>query len=120
MLVLRSPSAATTNESVRVLLEDQRAAVVNGQAWLHEADYWLYHPTGTELDVVMPKGARVERVTLNGNEVVPLQSAPRCLLLPLSGGSTAEHLQLWWTCEQENLEQPDLTRPRLENVVFPR
>jgi hypothetical protein len=118
MLRLRTRLPEPAARPIQVLLEEQSAAVLDGRRWVHQARYWLYHEAGSELLVHLPHGSRLLRLTLDGNDVAPLEFDPEQVWLPLTGGGLRS-LQLSWAFEdnREQLDQPDLTRPRLDDAV---
>jgi hypothetical protein len=106
--------------SVQVFLDEQAAALSDGRRWLHQAAYWLRHRPGTDLNVQLPVGARLVQVSLDGNEVVPLQPQPGSVWLPLTGGSGIRRVRLSWIydADRERFDQPNLARPWLEDVAY--
>ncbi len=99
----------------RVLLNEQAAAILDGQQWTHQATYWIYHETGTHVRVQLPAGARLIDVAIAGKETAPLELPPTQLWLPLPGGSGLCDLRLRWVFgpEREPVAMPNLEQPRL-------
>jgi hypothetical protein len=100
---------------VRVVLTERVSAVVDGRHWAHEAVVWLYHEANTDLNVSLPKGARVLGVTVDGLAVTPLQASAESLWVPLPGAAGARRVRLRWAFDpdSEPLDRPRLQRPRL-------
>jgi hypothetical protein len=115
LLVPTQPTLATP---FRVYLHEQSAGLLDGQRWLHQATYWMYHETGADLAVELPAAAQLLSVTVDGAEVTRIQPAPDRLWLPLSSRSGSFVLRLCWSyaAEAEPLTRPRLDRPRLEGA----
>lgn len=118
-LRLLARARAVGPSPVRVFLAEQSAAVIDGRRWAHEATYWLYHESNTDLNVVLPAEATVVTAAIDGREVVPLQPSPDRLWLPLPGATGARCVRFRWAYagEGEQLDRPRLDRPRLEGVA---
>ncbi|MGE3807009.1 MAG: hypothetical protein AB7K24_20285 [Gemmataceae bacterium] len=118
VLVPTQPTLATP---FRIFLDEQSAALLDGQRWLHEASYWLYHDSGADLAIELPAGAQLLAVTVDDAEVTRIQTAPDRLWLPLSSRSGAFTLKLFWAYADasETLTRPRLDRPKLEGVGDP-
>jgi hypothetical protein len=118
-LGLRSRVEAFRPAAVQVYLTEHAAAVADGRRWTHKATYWLYHEAGADLSVLLPSGASVLSVTVDGLSVPPLQPGAERLWLPLAGGAGARVVRLSWAFPegQEPLTAPFLTGPRLEGVA---
>jgi hypothetical protein len=118
-LWLRTRAPEVTAKAIQVLLDEQSAAILDGQRWMHQAAYWLYHEAGNELFIHLPTGARLVRLTLDDNEVAPLQFDAAQLWLPLTGGGFRS-LRFSWVFDKdrEQLEQPDLRKPLLDDAIY--
>jgi hypothetical protein len=101
---------------VQVLLTEQAAALLDDRRWLHQATYWIFHETGTELKVRLPAGARLLAVAIDGAAVPPLPPSSEHLGLPLPGGAGARRVTLQWAfdADAEAFTQPNLEPPRLD------
>jgi hypothetical protein len=117
---LRSRSPASPSAAVQVFLVEQQAAVVDGHHWLHQAAYWICHPTGTEFSFSLPEGAHLVGLTLDDQEVAPLRPDPAQVWLPLPGSPNLRCLQVRWSYDPntERFNSPRLDRPALEGVDF--
>jgi hypothetical protein len=117
-LRLRPRTPASRAAVVQVFLTEFAASVSNGQRWLHQATYWLYHEAGADLSVVLPPGATLLSVAMDNVSVLPLQSGSDRLWLPLPGGAGVRSLQLSWEFinDKEPFEVPHLAAPRLDGV----
>jgi hypothetical protein len=118
-LRLRSRLENIRPAPVQVFLTEHAAAVADGRRWSHTATYWLYHDAGADLSVVLPPGASVLSVIVDGLSVPPLQPGAERLWLPLAGGAGARVVRLRWAFPegQEPIEAPFLAGPRLEGVA---
>jgi hypothetical protein len=116
-LRVRSASDAAR---VQLVLEEQSAAVLDGQRWTHRGTWRLFQCGGSELHFVLPTGATVLAVAVDGVFLAPRQPGPDRLWLPLPPHGGAREIQLLWVYEdgREALESPILDRPRLDGV-FP-
>ncbi len=105
--------------AVRLFLTEVSAAVVDGRHWVHKAACWLTHEANTDLNVTLPKGARVLAVAVDGLAVTPLQAEPRSLWVPLPGAAGARRVRLRWEFDAgaEALERPRLERPEFPGVA---
>jgi hypothetical protein len=117
-LLLAPQYPAAGSVPVRVFLLDQEDAVVDGQHWIHQATFWLFHDGGTTLKFLLPPRIRVLSVVVDGVGVPPLQTEPEQLHLTLSGYAGARKVRLRWSYEEgaETLERPRLAAPRLEGL----
>ena len=104
---------------LRVYLSQQVASVVDGHRWAHQATYWLYNETGADLSMELPAGARLLDLAVDGVDATPSQPIQgRAADIPLSGLKGARRVRLSWVfAEGENLDRPNLTRPRLAGVT---
>ncbi|MBV9125194.1 MAG: hypothetical protein JO112_17700, partial [Planctomycetes bacterium] len=111
------PSGGTM--PVRIFLAEQAATLVDGRHWVHQATYWLYQETGTNLSVLLPAGASVLSLDIDGMDVTPLQPQAEHLWLPLPGpgGACTVHLRWMFSPERETFPQPNLAPPQLEKVT---
>jgi hypothetical protein len=118
-LRLRAESPRAEDRLVQVFLAEYAAAVLDGCRWTHQATYWLYHEAGADLNLLLPDGARALGVEVDGQEVPLLESAPQRLWLPLAGRGGPRTLRLRWTfaAGEEELDRPNLAKPRLEGVA---
>jgi hypothetical protein len=118
-LRLRWRDRQAENHRARVLLDEQSAEVGDGRHWLHQATYWLYHPTGVDVVVRLPAGAEAWRATLDGSPL-PVPAGRRPIWVPLPGTGQPSRLCLGWAFApaDEPLEHPNLERPQLEGVEF--
>lgn len=103
---------------VRVALTEVTAALLDGRHWAHEAACWLYHEANTDLNVVLPRGARVQAVAVDGLAVTPLQTTAESVWVPLPGGAGARCVRLRWDFPDgaETLARPRLERPRFREA----
>src|SRR5262249_10355984 len=104
--------------AVQVFQTNFGASIMDERHWLHQATYWLYHEAGADLSVIMPKGATVLGVAIDGISMPPLQAGEDRLWLPLPGGAGMGGVGICWTYaeEAEPFETPILAGPRLEGV----
>jgi len=118
-LRLRSRLEISRPAPVQVFLTEHAAAVADGRRWNHTATYWLYHEAGADFSVVLPAGASILSVTVDGLSVPPLQPGAERLWLPLAGGAGARVVRLRWAFPegQEAIDLPFLAGPRLEGVA---
>jgi hypothetical protein len=119
-LALRVQPKLTQISPIQVLLDEQAAGMADGGRWLHRATYVLYHEAGADVRLLLPAGATLVRVTLDGSDVTPFQQSGLRLWLPLTGTSGACTLRVCWMSDpaRESLEKPDLQEPVLEGVTF--
>jgi hypothetical protein len=117
-LRLRVRSRLAEARPVEVLLNEQAAAVLDGQRWTHQATYRLYHEAGADLRLRLPQGAQLQKVLLDGSELMPLATRPAEVWLPLLGGGGAHRICLCWVFDagSEPLVQPNLEQPQLLGV----
>jgi hypothetical protein len=120
-LLVRADLPSVESSPVRLFLDEQAAAIVDGRRWLHQATYWLYQESGTYLGIRLPSEATLTRAVLDGSDITPLQTASELHWLPLTGGSGLRLLRLRWVyhTNRERLDSPCLETPRLENVLYP-
>ena len=106
---------------VQAYLTEHTAAVSDGRRWTHQATFWLFHDAGADLNVILPSGAEVLAITLDGESKTPLQPAPTRLWLPLPGGRGGRVVRLAWAFpadrQRTSLVPPFLEGPRLEDVA---
>src|SRR5439155_2122934 len=78
------------------------------------------HNAGADLNIALPAGARLTRARLDGADIAPLEVDAQHLWLPLTGGSGLRILQLAWQFEanREDLLQPELAKPQLQDVPY--
>jgi hypothetical protein len=114
---LRLGSAVDTPR-VELILEEQSAAVLDGQRWTHRGTWRLFQRGGGDLQFLLPAGATVLAVTVDGVFLAPRQPGPDRLWLPLPAGSGVREVRLLWVFEddRESLERPLLDRPRLQGM----
>jgi hypothetical protein len=117
---LRPKARITSNtpRTVQVLLDDQRAVVVDGRGWLHTATYWLFQGWGSDLGVRLPRGAALLRIAIDGKDVAASENLEGKYWLPMTGRTRFRTLSLYWKypVEEESLYQPRLDRPVLERA----
>src|SRR5262249_47851182 len=111
------PGAAAAS-SIHLFLAEQTVAVTAGRRWLHQARYWLFHETATNVPLEMPAGVRVLMARVDGRTTPLLQPHSQQPWLPLSGGAGGRTVELAWVYEndQESLHHPRLEQPRLGGV----
>jgi hypothetical protein len=104
--------------SVRCLLTEEAAAVVDGRHWLHQSTYWLYQDVNSDLQVVLPRGARVLSITLDDRPLATPRLEGGRLRMSLPGNAAVHCLRLRWMLDDdaESLERPLLEPPRLQGV----
>jgi hypothetical protein len=120
-LRVRARGAAAGAGPTQVFLAERAAAIRDGQHWMHQITYWLYHEAGADLSLVLPDAADILAVTVDGAEVTPLQAAPDRLWLPLPGRSGVRVVAVRWlfTPGTEDVAAPRLALPRLEGLANP-
>jgi hypothetical protein len=103
----------------RIVLSDHSAAVVDGQHWLHETVYWIYHQADDDLRITLPDQAKLNSLTIDGVAIAPPVSEQNVLWLPRARVSGAHAIAVRWTYEgnAERIERPNLALPRLDGTV---
>jgi hypothetical protein len=125
-LLPRSASLQATPS--RVLLSDHSAAVVDGQHWLHETVYWIYHEADNDLRIALPEGAKLQSLAIDKAGVAPAAAgeqagifgpAKTTIWLPRSRLRGARALRIRWTYENdyESVDHPNLALPQLDGVA---
>jgi hypothetical protein len=125
-LLPRSASLQATPS--RVLLSDHSAAVVDGQHWLHETVYWIYHEADNDLRITLPEGAKLQSLAIDNAGVAPAApgqnagifgSQSMTVWLPRSRLSGARALRIRWTYEhdRESVDRPNLALPQLDGMA---
>jgi hypothetical protein len=117
-LRLRPQIPVPRTGAVQVFQTKYGASVTDQATWLHQATYWLYHEAGADLSFLMPAGATVLGVAVDGVSMPPLQAGEDRLWLPLPGGAGVRRVRICWTFAEgiEPIEAPILAGPRLEGV----
>jgi hypothetical protein len=97
------------------LLAEQEAAVRDDRHWIHQSHYRLFANEGADLHVMLPAGARLLFLTLDGAPVIPRQLTLGSFWLSLTGSRSQHVLRLRWHYpEGEKLAQPNVTAPELK------
>jgi hypothetical protein len=106
------------NARVEVLLEENSAAVLDGNRWLFETIFWLRQAAPTDLTVKWERGVKVLDVAVDGGAISTVRPDPARLWLPLAGRVGIRAVRLRWQGDPEShpLDRPQLTRPTLESV----
>jgi hypothetical protein len=116
---LRLNPAAWSDMPIRILFDEQAAAAVDHNRWLHKAEYRLYQPRASKLVVVLPTSSILVRISLDGEPVAPLHVDARRIWLRLKGGSGLHRLALTWTlANADPMAQPSLDKPHIEQAVY--
>ncbi len=105
--------------AVQVLLAEQTAAVLDGRHWAHQAAFTLYARGGSDVHLLLPTGARLQLLTVDGVPQTPRQPEPERLWLPLAGGDGVRVLRLRWVYDEggdETLERPLLRTPTFKDL----
>jgi hypothetical protein len=112
----RLPQAFSGSEPVRLFREEQRAALTDERHWYHEALYWIYHSSGTDLSFSLPAGGQFTELTVDGRDIAPLRPDDTQVWLPLPGSATLRQVRLCWRypSDSETFPSPRLERPRLD------
>ncbi|MCC6418931.1 MAG: hypothetical protein IT429_11910 [Gemmataceae bacterium] len=110
--------SAVVPPPVQVLHVERQAAVTDLRRWLHQATYWLYAGKGAELQVALPKGARVLAAALDGTALAPRRPEPDRLALALPAAEGPRVLRLRWVFDEgaETLADPNLAVPHLQDL----
>ena len=105
-------------QAVQVLLDDQRAAILDGRGWLHTATYWLFQGSGSEIGVSLPRGAILLRIAIDGKDVPVSEDPDGKYWLPMTGRTRLRILTLYWKYlpDEERVHQPCLDKPVLERT----
>ncbi len=121
-LRIRPNDRSTLSSSVRVYLSEQGAQVADGERWLHEASFWIGHHGGPGLSLQLPASGQVVSLAMDGHEVVPIQSAPDRVWMPLPGQAGIRRVHLTWFYQQaeENIRHPLLKPVAIEGVKSER
>jgi hypothetical protein len=117
-LRLRQRTAGTPAAPVRLYLTEHAVGLADRERWLHQTTFWLAHEAGTDLTVLLPSGASVLGLTVDGVAAPVSPATAERLWLPLSGRSGSRVVRLLWAYPpgREPLETPWLLGPRLEGV----
>ncbi|MCS6849756.1 MAG: hypothetical protein NZ700_01135 [Gemmataceae bacterium] len=93
-----------------LVLAEHAARLPDGQRWLHQATFWLYHGGAGEVRCRLPEGARLQTAVLDDRDVSPPPSATT-FAIALPGTSGIRRLDVVW--HYANGDEP-FDRPRLE------
>jgi hypothetical protein len=118
LLRLQPRYSATTVKPARIIHQEFAAAVRDGRHWEHEGAYLIQHDAGAQIGIILPAGARFNRVTLDGTQVRPAPMETERFVLPL-GDSGVRLLRIRWFSDDvhEALDRLNLASPRLENAL---
>jgi hypothetical protein len=107
------------DQPAQLIYDEQAAAVVDGQSWLHRATYWLYPGSGTDVSLSLPGGAALVRMLLDGREVSTAETPSGRYWLPVIGGSRTRRVTLYWkfAAGEESFDQPRFQKPIFDKVV---
>jgi hypothetical protein len=98
---------------LRVYLAEASASVTDGQRWLHRVVYWIGHEGSMDLQMTLPREARVVAVSVD-DRAVPAFQTQRQLWTSLPAEAGVHRVQVCWHYPRgERLDQPHLDLPTL-------
>lgn len=113
-----TPRPAPSLPSVQMLEGQQEAALLDGRQWTHQARFVLLVKEAAEIAIELPRGARLQNVTLDGAIRPGSPHATEHIRVFLAASDVMQVLRVSWSYDpsHESLEQPLLDAPRLKDV----
>ncbi len=101
--------------SCRILMGEQKAAVGDGNRWLHQILCLVEAKQPADLSVRIPRGAKILAVEVNGESLKPTRISSRDIQIPFAASIHPHWLVIRW---QYFHHSETFSKPRLESLGF--
>ena len=106
---------------VKILLAQEQAFLADGRHWAHQTDFLVAAHGATEVQLVLPAGARLLALTLDDQSVTARAAGPETSRGPLEGLPGPRTLRAHWRFlpEAEPFERPNIGGAHLAGAQAP-